>query len=519
MGRIYLAEITAYDPALPGVVTLRYASGLGYNHPSAPAYYEPRIIEPGQIRRSMFAGGTTLGAVEVGYGELRLANVDGALDALATYGFDGRLLRVLAGDDAGIYSSFASVFVGTMLAPRVTEEEVQILVRDRLFELERPLLTATYGGTNVLPAGVDGEDDIKGRVIPRAYGIVRGTAPVIVNTARNIYQISDGALNLINRVYDNAVQFTNGADYVSQADMEANVPAAGTARRWAAGGMFRLGGASVGQVTADADQGANAAARTAAQMMKAMALSAGIPSGDISAADVTALDTANGSECGLWVTDTMTARVAMEIIANSVGAWFGFDRLGVLRMQRLSAPSGTPVATLSRLTPGAVTEADTIDLLDLKLTTGTDADRGIPVHRVTVEYQRCYTVQRDVLDNAGAVLPAQRAFFSQEYRTQQAQDLAVKTTYLLSPEITIRTALHGNTPAANEAARQLTLRKVRRDRLTATIRADQTVATIDLGTLLSVRAPRFGLGAGKLFTVIGIEMRLAANEMVLELWG
>lgn len=519
MARIYLAEITAYDPSLPGTITLRYATGGGYNHPSAPGYYEPRIIEPGQIRRSMFAGRTTLGAIEVGYGELRLANIDGALDALDDYGFDGRPLRVLAGDDAADYSTFAVVFTVTMLAPRISFAEVQILIRDRLFDLEKPLLTTKYGGTNVLPAGVDGEDDIKGRVKPRAYGIVRGTAPVIVNTALDIYQVSDQALLSVNRVYDNAVQITTGANYTNQADMEANIPAAGTSRAWPAGGMFRLGAPSAGQITADADQGANAAARTAAQILKAIALSAGIASGDIASADVTALDAANSSECGRWIWDEITARQAMEEIANSVGAWFGFDRLGVLRMARFQAPSGSPVATLKRLTQDTIAEADTIDLLDVALVTGNDSDRGIPVYRVTLEYQRCYTVQAGVLDNTGAITAAARAFFSAEYRTVLAEDTSVQTAYLLSPAITIRALMHGTTPAQNEANRQLALRKVRRKRLSATIRADQTVATIDIGTLLNVKTPRFGLAAGRLFTVTGIEMRLAANQVVLDLWG
>lgn len=518
MGQVYLAEITAYDPALPGVVTLRYASGLGYNHPSAPGYYAPRLREPGQIARSMFANRTTLGAVETGIGEMSLVNHDGELDAIDGYSLDGRALRLLIGDDAAAYSSFTVVFSGTMLAARSIEAEVQILVRDRLLELDKPLLTATYAGTNVLPGGVEGVDDIKGRVKPRTYGVVKEIAPPCVNTARLIYQVSDGAIASLDAVYDNAIALTAGATYADQADMEANAPAAGQFRAWLGGGMFRLGATPVGQITADVTQGATAADRTAAQITKAIALAAGISSGDILAADVTALDTANAAPVGLWVSDAKTARQAAEEIAASVGAWFGFDRLGRFRMARLDAPSGSPVVTFKRLTPTVIAEADTVDLLSFALVTGNDSDRGVPTYRVTLEYGRCYTPQPGALD--GAITPERRAFLSLEYRSAKAEDTSILTTYLLAVEITIRTQLAVAADADTEAARQLSMRKVKRKRITISARVDATLAAlIDLGVVVRVILPRWGLSGGKLFRVIGMTNRLGAGVVDLELWG
>ncbi len=518
MAQIYLAEITAYDPALPGVVTLRYSSGQGYNHPSAPGFYDPRLKEPGQIQRSMFGNRTTLGAVETAIGELSLVNHDGALDALNGYGVDGRSLRLLIGDSAAAYSSFTVVFTGTALSARCTEAEVQFLIRDRLLELDKPLLTQTYAGTNILPAGVEGEDDIAGRVKPRVYGVVKDIAPPIVNTARLIYQVSDGAIASLDAVYDNAIGLTAGAAYASQADMEATAPAAGTFRAWLAGGMFRLGAPPVGQITADVTQGAASADRTAAQIIKAMALAAGISIGDIVAGDVTALDTANSATVGLWISDQRTARQAAEDISGSVGAWFGFDRLGRFRMARLDAPTGSPAATLKRLTPSVTAEADSVDLLALALVTGNDPDRGVPTYRVTLEYARCYTTQPAALD--GTISTARRAFLSLEYRKTVAEDAAVKTTFLLSPEITIQTQLATAAAAQTEAARQLVMRKAKRDRLTVTLRMDAAIAALlDIGTVLRVTVPRWGLAGGKLFRVVGLTSKLGAGVIDLELWG
>ena len=517
MTMIYLAEIAAYDPSVPGVIALRYSTGQGYNHPSAPGFFEPRLADPGQIARSMFAARTTFGAVAIAKGDLILANVDGGLDALLDYGFDGRALTIKAGDDRAAYSSFTTVFTGTMLPPRFSLTEVQMRLRDRLDELTKPLLTATYAGTNVLPAGVEGEDDIKGRVKPRAFGVVREIAPPCTNTARDIYQASDGPVSSISAVYDNAIALTAGATYASQADMEANAPAAGLYRVWPAGGMFRLGAPPAGQITCDLTQGATSADRTTAQILKAIALAAGISSGDIEAGDVTALDASHAGVQGIWIVDGQTAQQAMEAIAAGAGAWFGFDRLGHLRMGALDAPSGTAAATLKRLTTDVLAEADTIDLLNFALVTGDDGDDGLPTYRVTLEYQCCNTVAGNALD--GTITSGRRNFLAAAFRKVIAEDTAVQTGHPRAPELSIRTLLDVVTDAQAEADRQLALRKIRRDRATATVRADATAAALDLGSVVSVSVARFGLSGGKLFRVIGVTPRLAAGEIDLELWG
>ena len=50
MSQIYVAEITAYDPAISGTRVLRYCTGTGYTTGAAdsPAhtFYEPRIEQP-----------------------------------------------------------------------------------------------------------------------------------------------------------------------------------------------------------------------------------------------------------------------------------------------------------------------------------------------------------------------------------------------------------------------------------------------------------------------------------------
>lgn len=524
MQRVFLVEIGAYDPVGAALVTLRFTSGLGYNHPSAPGFYEPRLVEPGQISRSMFGSGTTTGPAELGFGEIRLANIDGGLDQFRDYGFDGRVVRVLAGDEAGDYGSFATVFTGTTGKVQLTESYLQIVLRDRLAELDKPLLTETYGGTNVAPDGVDGDDDIKGQLIPRAYKIVRGAPVKWVNKQKDIYQISDRPVQSISAVYDNLVQLPRHTpDYADQAEMEDDdeLPPAGYYRAWSAGGMFRLGAPAVGLVAADAEESSTPADNTTAQTLKQIALDAGVASGDISSADVTALDAANSAEVGEWVSDADTPRSLMSAIAQSIGAWFGFDRFGMLRMGRLQAPSGTPVATIKKLALGEVAGADTLDLLDgLAIVSGNDGDDGLPIYRCIVEFARCYAVQPAAADSS--IDPDVRSRFAAEFRrTAPAEDLSVQTVHPLAPELIVTTRLHGGSGAADaEAARVLALRKVRRDRITAPVRADDfALSVLDLGAVVKLQIPRFGMSGGKLFVVTGMTYRLAQNRIDLDLWG
>lgn len=46
-----------------------------------------------------------------------------------------------------------------------------------------------------------------------------------------------------------------------------------------------------------------------------------------------------------------------------------------------------------------------------------------------------------------------------------------------------------------------------------------TAATLPLGSVVRLTLPRFGLGAGRLLNVIGVEGELGSRRVVLDLWG
>lgn len=275
----------------------------------------------------------------------------------------------------------------------------------------------------------------------------------------------------------------------------------------ATGSYMRLGTSPTGQITVDASHGAAAANRTVAQLLKQLALDAGVASGDISSADVTALDTADSSVVGVYLDNDITFLAAMDEIANSVGAGFGFDSLGDLRMWQLTSDSASADVTLYDY-----------DLLSLERRPPRDNAR--PAWRVTVQHSRYYTVQ--TTDLAGAVTVVRRGELANEYRGEKDEDSAIKTQWLLAQELMFITRLTASADASAEATRLLTMYKVQTHNYEVTVSMDividNALQIMDVARLIY---SRFGMSAGRYFRIIGIEFQLAKWQARLSLvgWG
>lgn len=192
--QIYLVEMTGSDAA--GTLTVfRFATGLGYTtlgaDAPAHAYYAPRVINPGLYELSCHGGAKTYGLAGVGYGTIELQNADGALDDLIDYGFDGQTCRVLIGTQGAAYSTFTAIFKGTMDQAFPGIDRVRVNIRDVLQNLDVPLQTVKFAGSNSLPNGLEGvAADLKGKPKPLLWGYVNDVSPPQVNTSRLIYQLS-----------------------------------------------------------------------------------------------------------------------------------------------------------------------------------------------------------------------------------------------------------------------------------------------------------------------------------------
>lgn len=459
----------------------------------------------GSIGLHAFADGRTGGATKLETGEIVLVNVDGQFDAWVNYSFDGRPVTIRSGESGAYPGAFTNVMVGTVESIEATWKQVVIRLKDKQFKFDLPVRTALYGGTNALPSGLDGlPGDLQGKARPVAYGQVFNVTAPMVNTSRLILEV--GPCASVDAVYSNGAALTAGTDYTSQADMETNAPSSGGFRTWPAGGYIRLGNFSAEQVTVDLTQGAAAGNRTVAQVIKALALAAGLSSGEVSAADVAALDTLNSAVVGIWIDDaTTTFANAMDQIAASLGAWYGFDGAGVLRMGQLTAPSGTPVLTLY--------DYDCQDGIERR----PPKDNGTPVWSVTVNHSKNWTVQTSGLAGSAS---ARAGFVGQERRAANSADASIKTQWQLSDVLIVDGLLTTASDALGEAARLLALQKVRRDVFDVPVNISVlTNSAVRLMDVISIQLPRFGMNSGRLFRLIGIALNLSRGTVTFTVWG
>lgn len=515
----YLAEITAYDMASGAIRVLRYSTGLGFTSGAedTPAHttYDPRLEQAVEVTRTIFAPGTTQGQSKSGFGDLVILNPDGELDDLLNYAFDGRSIIVKRGPvTATSLTEFVTVFVGTMEQADFSTSRISLKLRDRQAPLHLPIQTTKYAGTNALPDGVEGvAGDLLGKPKPLCYGVVSNIQPPCVNTARLIYQVNDGAVQAVSSVYDRGISLTNGGTYATQADLlnDTLQPAAGAYKSWLAGGMFRLGSSPAGTVTADVTQGATAADRTAAMLYKTVLLRMGVTLGDILASDLTTLDAQNAAQLGLFINEETKGADVLDMVANTVGAWWGANIAGVYRIELLEKPFTAPVYTFT---------ANDIIGPPVRLPTA-DIERGMPAYRVTVRYARNYTLQTDL---AGGVTNARRAVVAQTWREATQVDASVQTVHLLAVALQYDSLFAYEADAIIEANRRLALRSVQRHRFEITTLYNDETSGLDLGDVVGLLHPRYGLEligdtAGQTFVLIGVEPDAQGGQLRLTLWG
>lgn len=499
---LWLAEITAYDPGSLSVVTWRFASGNGFDN--AGTFYAPRIENPATFSRSIGGGGFG-GRASGSYGELTLINNDGALNALADDYFDGRTLTLKVGNAGMAYGSFQTVMVATIETVAMERQRVSVRLRDRAITLDTPFSAVKYAGTNSLPNGIEGtSDDIKDQYKPRILGRVALMTPVCCNTSKLIYQVNAGSVDSIVNVFDAGAYLSRSTDYTSQSDMENNAPASGTFRSWPAGGCFRLGASPYGALSACVAERWLYTDNTAAGLIQRILTEIGYTGSDWVAADFTTLNQANAGSLGVIVSDGETTASLLDRITQSVGAWWGFDRINRFRIARLDAPSGSPAATF--------TDSDIIEL-------ERQPDTTPPNWRTTIQADTNYAVQ-DKKSLAGVVTLDRAGWFEQASREQTAESATVKSTRLLADETTTETLINGISIAAAEAARRLALYSVRRDTVTLTV-ADplSRYGAVDIGSVVNLTTSKLGYGSGKLFTVTGIAVDYQRNTLDLTLWG
>ena len=114
---------------------------------------------------------------------------------------------------------------------------------------------------------------------------------------------------------------------------------------------------------------------------------------------------------------------------------------------------------------------------------------------------------------------ARRTFLATEWREAVAQDIGVKNAYPLAMEVTEATLLVNAADATTEATRRQTMRSVLRHRYEVVLPLDDDTITLDLGDVVQITYDRYGLDAGALFRIIGLEPDAENERLTVQVWG
>lgn len=516
--RLYVITAGLRDPS-GADVTLQAASGRGFIAKASDGLldpvFEPRLIQPLVVRRSLHGSGRTWGRSDIVAGEMIFNNADGGLDQYLDHGFDGgELIQYVAEvetlAEVSFPSSFTEVFRGTMEQPEWSSMVMRLCVRDRKYQLLQTVQGETYAGDNVLPAGLEGTpEDIGGKYKPLRWGNCFNETPELVNSSRLIYQIHAGLLHDVTNVWVNRVPLVKGSAYADQTDMETNAPNSGEFRYRLDGGYIRLESAPNGSVTTDSVEGADAAARTVGQIARRILEYTDVGSLEIAGDDV--LDTFNAAEAGMPIsggTARSAAGVLDELLAT-IGAYWGESPSGGIVFGVVDAPAGTPVESFTE-----------DDIISLTRRSTSDPGSGVPCWRVLLRYQKNGTVQTGDDLAAGTATPEAAAWAGQAYRTVVTEDATVKDVHRSAPELEITTLFATKVDAQAEADRLLALRGTRRDMYDLRVAFSYTSPqAVQLGDVVEITYDRFGLDNGQLFLVVSVEYDVSGQFIELGLWG
>ncbi|MGE4043310.1 MAG: hypothetical protein AB7F35_00550 [Acetobacteraceae bacterium] len=523
---VFLYETTGTDDA-GDPVAIRLTSGQGYNHPSAPGFFEGRMLAASDasaglsVQRSVFDGGR-FGGGDLAYGVVEAANPDGALDSWLDLGF-GLDATLKLGEEEATYGSFTTVLKARASQVIVSDQALTFGWQSRMTELDLPACPATFAGTNSGTTGLEGTaDDIKGNPKPWAMGVLKGITPVVLNGSTRILGWNfdtDGSrlpTDSIDAVKYQGALWTAGTDYPNAAALAASTASTGIYNTCLAESLILMGGSASlnGKITLDVTIEATASARYAGSLWKACLLRAGVSSGDISAADMTALNTAAPYQAGYYAQGENYREVA-DKLAASIAACYAPDRLGVYRIRQMTAPSGTPVASFKRLELDSVQGPDEGDLMQV-VPIGSD---WTPVKQVRVAYARNWTplTPNEV---ASAVSADDQAFLTAAWRyTDPADDSDVATKYGNALTRDFETYLASEADA--EAIRDvlLALFGAQRREYQATVSYGTAFAALlELGAVIRVTHPKYGMSAGVLAAIHGIRLRDTTEVAELKLW-
>lgn len=483
-----------------------------------------RIRNPLRLSAAMYASATqSRGPRSPASAYITLENADAALDGFVDQDWANKTLQVTSTNGTPAFNGYSIEATGS-------SDQLEIYGSCALSGFNKTAMPERYLGTNVLPAGIEGTTDIKGKVKPRVLGTYFNFTPILVNTSKYIYQV-DGQIGFLTgwslTVYDGRVALTQGADYADQAAMELTAPAAGTFRVCPSLGCFRVNAKAVYSYTCDGINPVTAfpgvPGGTSGQISMIAHLSAeaatsyvvfpeSVMSGVPSQADPV---------CGVAYSADVTYEHILNELVSSSGSAMCPTSTGHLAVRRW--PGRDLAADLTiRVIDDKVILKDGSNRSMLALLRASDSDKGVRPWKVNVRYKRNYTVMS--AEQVAGV--ADESLVKDEWQVVSAENALILADNPSAPEVTFDTQISSQANAQTLATfwlgvlgAQKHFYKVPIPTRGSLISSLQPSFNVYLGTNFTLSASRYGLSAGKDVMVTGIDLDSNSGVMTLTCWG
>lgn len=493
------------------IATLRLASAGFVSAASdspALAFYEPRILGEIEIGQSAADAVAVGGRVALTVSEIALADGDGFSADLARFGgADGRAVRVLSlpvmdarASDFGASLATATVpFIGVLRSiDRTGAFTSRIALNDLTERMATPLQPTLYQGTG----GQEGNAELKGRPKPVTLGHVFNIAPVFLGNV----DLGAGSLP----TYQSHWRAMAGHDVirirgVAQALVTSGTPTVGQARDFPTLGLFQLGGAPDGDVTADARGDVvpvyqNTTGAVLRRMLESLGGAFTFTEFDEDAWGFAEIDLPGvvGFHQGANAVSTLAA--VEEILAGS-GAMLSGTRGGKLR---LADPLATDTAQFD-LPSSCILGCEPLAL--------PASLRPLP-RAIAVRWQRNHSPLSNI---AGSVAAADRQRLGQEGSFARAESALITSRVAQQREVSFPAAYWNESEALARAAKWRTLLEAG-PRMVRVV-TDRLLGQVEIGHIGRITYPAFGLENGFAGVVVGWRESLSARRLEITLWG
>lgn len=506
----YLVEATYWSDDEGAEVTEYLATREVTFDPSdtAPSQaYDGRVAGALQIKREMYSDGAIGGASLPSYGSVEIYNddvlrdirqIDGErLKAWRAGRWDGRSVRVLMGQEGSAYADHVVLLDGTATgAPSGGLESLSLPIADLQALLDKPVQTVTYAGTG----GFEGGEDLKGKVRPDVFGVVRAAAPVPVDIANGWYDLAYSGLATVSGVYDGGVPLTITSS---------NPPSVGQVYVDYTNGRIRVATTPVYGLAVDCVGAATSGVCVAATICQwVITQRLGIASTRLDTAAFTAFGAVASAAVGMYLTDTTTAIEVLDWLVPSVGGYYSSTRRGLLTVGRLREPTAT---SATDPTIALVIDDQDIEPGSLKVDPVPS-----PPYRWEIGWGRNWTgqVNASQLDQQ-FISTSRRSFMLSEYRVEASVQTTTQARNLLSKPLRSDTAIDQQADAAAEAERRRDLFGAPRSKVTLQMQTQPFALELNDEVWLDSEIN----GINGPFVIIGLDESARTSSVSLTVWG